>query len=426
MFLADERFWPEEPASIEQTGLSSSLLESLICKHLAVLGTASGRTVAEKLCLPFRIAESLLGGLRARRAVVHAGAAPFNDYYYMLTEQGQEQTSAYWRACSYLGPAPVPLKEYVVATEAQGIRGESPSEAELAKAFEDISIEHHWLGQIGPAVNSGAGMFLFGAPGNGKSTLARHIPLCFGQDIWIPHALIDDDQIIKLFDAGYHHAGGQPDEGILKAREFDRRWTRIRRPTVCVGGELTLEDLEIRFDPVSHVSEAPLQVKANGGCLLIDDFGRQQIEPAQLLNRWIIPLEYGYDYLRLASGKKIQVPFELLIIFSTNLEPRQLVDEAFLRRIPCKIEIGDPSEEEFCRLFECCAEQLGCEYRPDTVRQLLEDYRRKNRPLRRCHPRDLLKHVRSHCRYKRVPFEMTWEYVEQAAGVYFGTLSPEP
>jgi predicted ATPase with chaperone activity len=425
-FLADERFWPEEPKSLAQTGLPSSLVEGLACKHLALVGTASGRTLAEKIGLPFRIVSEILGALRTRQSVVYSGSAPFNDYYYMLTEDGQERTKAYQHACAYVGPAPVPLKDYVVATEAQGIRGETPSDAELAAAFADISVDENLFDQIGPAINSGAGMFLFGSPGNGKSTLAKRIPLCFGQAIWIPRALIEDDQIIKLFDACYHDPAEEQDDGILRGRDYDRRWVRIARPTVCVGGELTLDDLEIRIDPVSHVSEAPLQVKANGGCLLIDDFGRQRIEPAELLNRWIIPLENGIDFLRLATGKKIQVPFELLIIFSTNLEPRDLVDEAFLRRIPYKIEVGDPSEEEFLRLFELCAEQFGCEHRPDVVRQLLEShYRGEKRRPRRCHPRDLLKHIRSYCRYKRIPFEVTAECLDRATRVYFGTLAPE-
>ena len=198
-------------------------------------------------------------------------------------------------------------------------------------------------------------MFLYGAPGNGKSTLAKRLTMCFGQEIWIPRALLDDGQLIKLYDPAFHHAVESQRKSLIKVAEHDRRWIKIRRPTVVVGGELTMDNLEIRHDPTSNVSEAPLQLKSNCGCLLIDDFGRQRIDPAELLNRWIVPLENHYDFLTLATGKKIQVPFEQLIIFSTNLEPEDLVDEAFLRRIPYKIEIGDPSEEEFHRLFELYA-----------------------------------------------------------------------
>jgi predicted ATPase with chaperone activity len=422
-FLSDERFWPSEPGSLDETDLSPSLIESLVCKRLAVSGTMSGRAIAESICLPFRVLEEVFGSLRTRQIVVHSGAAPFNDFYYMLTEQGQQRAKAYQRACAYVGPAPVPLRDYVLSVEAQCISTESPTDEDLVKACEDISVDAQWFDLIGPAVNSGAGMFLFGAPGNGKSTLAKRITLCFGQEIWIPRAIVEDDQLIKLFDASCHHEVSEEDEGVLRGRAFDRRWVRIARPTVTVGGELTLDNLEIRHDPMSNVSEAPLQLKSNGGCLVLDDFGRQQIEPAKLLNRWIVPLENGYDFLTLATGKKIQVPFEQLIIFSTNLEPRDLVDEAFLRRIPYKIELADPDEEEFVHLFRLYAEKLGCEYRPDPVQHLLDrHYRSAGRALRRCHARDLLKQVRNYCRYKRIPFEMRAEHFDRVVNTYFAMV----
>ncbi len=339
-FLSDERFCPTEPRTLEQTGLSPSLVESLICKHLAISGTASGRGIAENICLPFRILEDLYAGLRTRQILVHSGTAPFNDYYYMLTEQGLQRAKTYQHACAYCGPAPVPFRDYVIAVEAQCISTESPTHEELAGACAEISVDKQLFDMIGPAVNSGAGMFLYGHSGNGKSTLAKSITACFGQEIWIPRVIVDDSQMVKLFDPSCHHEVVQGNTGILKGQDFDRRWIRVRRPTVCVGGELTMDNLEIRHDPVSNISEAPLQMKSNCGCLVIDDFGRQRIEPTELLNRWIVPLESRYDFLTLPSGKKIQVPFEQLIIFSTNLEPRDLVDEAFLRRIPYKIESG--------------------------------------------------------------------------------------
>jgi hypothetical protein len=204
--------------------------------------------------------------------------------------------------------------------------------------------------------------------------------------------------------------------------DFDARWIRIRRPTVIVGGELTMEGLEIRHDPNSNVSEAPLQLKSNCGCLLIDDFGRQRIEPKELLNRWIVPLEHRCDYLTLCTGKKIEVPFEQLVIFSTNLDPNELVDEAFLRRIPYKIHVDDPNEEEFLRLFESYAKTQSYEFRREVVQQLLDvHYRRANRPLRRCHPRDLLLQVRNYCAYYDLPVEMKFEYLDHAARTYFGS-----
>ena len=275
-------------------------------------------------------------------------------------------------SCAYVGPAPVPLMEYVLATEAQTIRAESPKQDQLRRAFSDISIDESLFDSLGPAINSGAGLFLYGEPGNGKSTLAKRITVCFGQRIWIPHALIEDGQIIKVYDAAMHEADASEDSSIIRSASYDRRWVKIRRPTVVVGGELTMESLEIRHDPNSNVSEAPVQLKSNCGCLLIDDFGRQRIEPRELLNRWIVPLESRTDFLTLSTGKKIAVPFEQLIIFSTNLEPNDLVDEAFLRRIPYKIEVADPTTDEFFRLFEMYAEVFGCEYRHDVAEYLVE------------------------------------------------------
>jgi predicted ATPase with chaperone activity len=310
--------------------------------------------------------------------------------------------------------------DYVLATEAQTIRAEAPKQEQLRKAFADISVDEALFDSLGPAINSGAGLFLWGEPGNGKSTLAKRITVCFGQRIWIPHALIDDGQIIKLYDAAIHEADAAEDSSIIRSASYDRRWVRIRRPTVVVGGELTMESLEIRHDPNSNVSEAPVQLKSNCGCLLIDDFGRQRIEPRELLNRWIVPLENRTDFLTLATGKKIAVPFEQLIIFSTNLEPSELVDEAFLRRIPYKIEVTDPTLEEFFRLFETYAGMFGCEYRREVVEYLLAaHYRPQRRRLRRCHPRDLLAQIKNYCTYNDVPMAMSNEYFDRVVKSYF-------
>ncbi|MBC8872123.1 MAG: AAA family ATPase [Planctomycetes bacterium] len=421
--LSDDTFWPTEPRSMKETGLSEGFIESLVCKFLGHTGTSSGRRIADALCLPFGVIESLLASLRAKQVVVHAGSAAFNDYYYTLSEQGRRRARAYADACAYVGPAPVPLMDYVIAVEAQAVSAESPRRHQLEEAFGDITINSDIFELLGPAVNSGAGMFLYGAPGNGKSTLAKRITLCFGQEVWIPHAILEDANVIKLYDASYHHEVKGHSNGLIKLREHDRRWMKIRRPTVVVGGELTMDNLEIRHDPHSNVSEAPIQMKSNCGCLLIDDFGRQRIAPEDLLNRWIVPLESRHDYLTLSTGKKIQVPFEQLIIFSTNLEPEDLVDEAFLRRIPYKIEISDPDVEEFHILFELYADQFRCEYRKDIVDQVIaQHYEAAGRPLRRCHPRDLLSQIRAYCSYNDLPLEMRPEYFDRAARSYFATV----
>ncbi len=422
----DESFRPPEVQSLEETGLGPTLLESLVCKHLLTVGSDSGRRIADVLCLPFGILESIYQQLRVRKILSHTGSAPLNDCIYVLTEDGRVHARAEMEACSYVGPAPVPLEDYLNSVDAQTMRAESPKRAKLLQAFSDIVIDPELFNKIGPAINRGKGMFLYGPPGNGKTTLARRITACFEQTILIPFTLIEDGQIVKMFDASCHEPIESEVSGILKQAELDRRWIRIRRPTVVVGGELTMDNLELTYDSVSKVSLAPLQLKSNCGCFLIDDFGRQRIEPGELLNRWIIPLENRIDYLTLITGKKIQVPFEQLIIFSTNLEPCDLADDAFLRRIPYKIDVSDPSPEEFHELFRRVAGSLGVEYRSETVEYLIQThYQDKGRALRRCHPRDLLEHIESFCEYNEVPFEMSEDNLDRAVQVYFTVVSGE-
>ena len=418
--MADESFRPSEPASLQEAGLPVSLVESLIIKRLAVVGMSSGRQLANDLCLPFAALEKMYQHLRSRQMIVHNGSAPLNDYNYALTEIGVDRAATARQACSYVGPAPVPLMDYVLSAEAQTIRAESPKRPQLRNAFRDISINETLFESLGPAINSGAGLFLYGEPGNGKSTIAQRITQCFGHEIWVPHTIFEDGQIIKFFDAAYHQQAQDDSDSLIHDAAFDKRWVKIRRPTVVVGGELTMDSLEIRHDPNSNVSEASLQLKSNCGCLLVDDFGRQRIEPQELLNRWIVPLENRIDFLTLSSGKKIQVPFEQLIIFSTNLEPSDLVDEAFLRRIPYKIEIGDPSPKEFHVLFQIYCDKFKCEYRPEVVDYLLNTHFLSiGRRLRRCHPRDLLNQIRSFCVYNELPLELRPEYFDRVVKSYF-------
>lgn len=424
--LGDDVFQPQEPQSLEETGVSPVIIETLILKYLLQVGSTSGRDIAERLCLPFVVLENVLLALRSRQVLVHQGQAALNDYCYALTEQGMARARAASQACSYVGPVPVPLDDYVTSVEAQTIRAEAAGRDQLIAAFRGISIESELLDQLGPAINSGAGMFLYGPPGNGKTTLARRITNCFGQHVWIPRTVTEDGQFIKLFDAAFHEPIEDAAGSILKTGQVDARWVKIRRPTVVVGGELTMDNLDIRHDARSNVSEASIQLKSNCGCLLIDDFGRQRIDPTDLLNRWIVPLECRHDFLTLATGKKIQVPFEQLIIFSTNLEPLDLADEAFLRRIPYKIQVKDPSLAEFARLFEAACKSFGCRYFPEAVQYLVEThYKPFGRHLRRCHPRDLLSQIKNFCVYYARPMELRPDYLDRVVASYFTAVSTE-
>ena len=374
--LSDDTFWPSEPESLKEAGLSEPYVEGLTCKLLLTKGTASGRTVADSLCLPFAVIDGMLGALRTRQLVTHAGAAPFNDYYYTLTEEGRRNAHAHQQTSTYCGPAPVPLLDYIISVEAQAISDEPVRRDRLSPpctAFPSIaSCWRSWDRRSIPVpacfCTARRAMANPRSPGGSPCVLARR----FG----CRTLSLKMGRLIKLFDSTYHQEVKPKQSRVIKTRNCDRRWVRIRRPIVVVGGELTMDGLEIRHDPRSNISEAPLQMKSNCGCLLIDDFGRQRVAPAELLNRWIVPLENRRDYLMLSTGKKIEVPFEQLIIFSTNLEPRDLVDEAFLRRIPYTIEITDPSEDEFYHLFELYAAESNCEYRSEAVRHLLEKHYR--------------------------------------------------
>ena len=423
----DDGFRPQEIRSEQESGLSSSLIEDLILKYLSGIGSASGRSIAEHLCLPLIVLENRYAAMRTRQEISPVSSGMLGDYVYRLTDQGREKAQCAIRACAYAGPAPVPLEDYANSVQAQNIRSEKPRRKQLEKAFADILVSPDLLNQLGPAINAGKGMFIYGPPGNGKTTIAQRITRCFGQTIFVPHAIVEDGQIIKLFDSASHQQVRSATESLLREAEFDRRWVRIQRPTVVVGGELTMDNLELKHNAISNVSEASLQLKSNCGCLLIDDFGRQRVDPVELLNRWIVPLENRVDYLTLANGKKVEVPFEQLIIFSTNLEPHKLADDAFLRRIPFKVEVGAPDAEEFHALFQLVANKLHFDCPPEMVDYLIrKHYTACSRPLRRCHARDLLEQIQYYCEYNEYQPTVNQQHLDYAVRNYFTAMPEEP
>jgi hypothetical protein len=417
-------FLPIEPESLQRAGLTDTQVEALVLKFMLARGDASGREIADQIKLPFLLVDELLRTMKNEQLVAHKGAAPMNDFQYLLSDLGRERARRQSAHCTYFGAAPVCLADYIASVKGQSLTRQQPTVAHLHEAFDDLLLNQRLLDRLGPAVNSGRGLFLYGSPGNGKTSIAERVTRAFGQDIWIPRALGIDGQVIRLFDSANHEELPlEACQGLYERRKIDKRWVRIRRPTLVVGGELTMSSLDLTLNTSTGICEAPLQLKSNCGTLVIDDFGRQRIKIDELLNRWILPLEKRYDFLNLPNGKKIEVPFDQLIIFSTNLEPRSLVDEAFLRRIPYKIEITDPSENEFRQLFESVAAKLGFCYRPESLDYLIEKhYRGPGRAFRFCHPRDLLLQVRSFCLYKGLPLEITEAHLDRAVENYFAVM----
>lgn len=375
--------------------------------------------------LPYPVVEPLFKQLKQDMLITFAGGGVAGDYNFVITDRGRDRGRRYSEECTYFGSAPVCLNDYLKAMSAQSIAKEEATVDDLKAAFSDLLIDERMLDRLGPAVNSGRGMFLFGEPGNGKTSIAERITRAFGSTIWIPRAIEINGEILRLFDPGIHEEvqSESKSESILDTSGIDLRWVQIVRPTVVAGGELTMQELEVTQNYATKICEAPLQLKSNCGTLVIDDFGRQRMPVEELLNRWIVPLEKRYDFLNMPSGVKVQVPFDQLIVFSTNLEPKDLVDGAFLRRIPYKIEVPDPSEADFRKLCHIMAPKMGLEVIEDALDYLVEThYLACKRPFRACQPRDLMLQVRNFCIYKKMPKRLTRESLDFAVDNYFSVM----
>ncbi len=417
-------FVPIAPESLEEASLNSTVLQELILKFLLSCGEASGREIAKQIRLPITIVSPILSNMKFEQTIAYVGQASLNDYLCRLTEIGIDRARRLSLVCTYFGAAPVSLKQYIVSVKRQTIEGEFPSPQKLKDAFSDLLINRKLFQKLGPAVSSGRGMFLFGYPGNGKTSIAERVSKSFGPYIWIPRSVSVEGEIIRVFDPMVHDEVPIEHNGnLLNESDIDERWVRVKRPTIVVGGELTMDHLELTYNRNTGISEAPIQLKSNCGVLVIDDFGRQKMRVDELLNRWIVPLEKRYDFLNLSSGKKFQVPFDQLVIFSTNLEPRDLVDDAFLRRIPYKIEVENPSREEFTKLFEIMSKVLDVPFCSEAIQDLIEThYVPIDRPYRNCQPRDLLLQVINYCRYNQLPVKLTKESVDFAVENYFSVM----
>jgi hypothetical protein len=414
---------PPAPLSLQETGLQRDQLLQLLVKTLYV-GEASGTQLADRLHLPYSVLENLVEHVRIERLVEVRGASGTGTagYRYALTDLGRDRARQFSDVSQYVGAAPVPLAQYVAAMHSLAARRGHVDRERLTSGFSHLVVNPGVLDQLGPAVNSGKSIFLYGPPGNGKTVIAEGIGRTLGGDMYVPYAVDVDGHIITLFDPVNHDSLEGDDDGrsLIASAARDRRWIRIRRPVVTVGGELTLDMLDLTFNPISKFYEAPLQMKANGGVFVVDDFGRQRIRPRDLLNRWIVPLESRVDYLTLHTGKKFEIPFLVLIVFATNLKPETLADEAFLRRIPYKIYAKNPTVEEYTRIFEMNCRRRNLAFDPVVVEYLLRRYYQPRRmEMRACHPRDIVEQVVDLALYQNRPPALSRDLVDAACTSYF-------
>jgi predicted ATPase with chaperone activity len=417
---------PLAPTTLEQTGLKVDLIEQLLLKTLYFSGEQTGNELAERLGLAFSVFEGCLDSLKQLRLLEIAGGSVFggSSYRYRITDAGRSRANLMLDQSRYIGRAPVPIDQYRrYMLDFKKARPLDATRERVRQAFSHLVISDDIIDKVGPAVNAGHSMFIYGSPGNGKTVLAQAIRNLLVGDIAMPHAVEVEGNIIRTLDPVNHEElplEEDNSEGLALGLRRDRRWARIRRPLIMVGGELTMDALELRYDEVSAFYRAPVQMTANGGILVIDDFGRQHCSPKDLLNRWIVPLESRMDFLTLRSGQSFEIPFMVFLVFATNLKPTELADEAFLRRIQYKIFAESPGIEDFVQIFQnyCALKQIP--FDRAVVDRMLQSYYKPNHiPLRGCQPRDLINQALSLADYLGRPRVLTDDLLDAACNSYF-------
>jgi predicted ATPase with chaperone activity len=421
LFANASLFTPPEPESIAKLDIPDTVIAGLILRLMYMNSRMVAHEIAAEVCLPYyNIVEPVLADLKESRLIeITRGDMASVSYVYSITDAGRARALQYFEQTTYSGPAPISVESYTQIIAEQSLRQITVHADRLHEAFRGLVFDDKILDQVGPAVNSGRSIFLYGPPGNGKTSICERIVKSFGGSIFIPFAVEVKGSIIKVFDE-YNHKEIEPDADMRLQGKYDRRFRLIERPVIIVGGELNMDSLDLIWNQESRFYEAPIQMKANGGALMIDDFGRQRIDPKTLLNRWIVPLEKQIDFLTLHTGTKIEIPFDELIVFSTNLNPRDLVDDAFLRRIRYKIPINDPTHENYRAIWRIVSENRSVPYADEIVDYFVEKHMRTfGRPLRGCQPRDIIDNILDVCRYRQIEPTVTAEMLDDAADAYF-------
>ncbi|HEU5404206.1 MAG TPA: hypothetical protein VFU86_22850 [Terriglobales bacterium] len=403
------------PDSVADLGVRRSFLEDLALKILFLTGPLSVLELADRMQLGYRATDELFRRIREGQLCEVTSVAQ-NGPALSITSQGRSRALDLLSLNQYTGPAPVSLSSYVHQVRQQTVRKTAIHPPDLQRAFGHLVMDPKILAQVGTALNSGTSIFLYGPTGSGKTTIAETLTKVFASDkVWIPYAVEIDGEIIAVYDPVIHKRIEVP-----PAEVADRRWVLCHRPTVLVGGELTIEMLDLQFNSIAKFYEGPVQMKANNGVLIIDDFGRQRLRPDELLNRWVVPLDRHIDFLTLAGGKKIEMPFEMFVVFATNMSPGKLVDAAFLRRIQTKIRVGNISPAQFHEIFRRIAEGAKLQYDRHVVDELIHIIRESlNEPLRACQPRDILSHIQWSAKYEGVPMKIDHTTIQQAVETYF-------
>ena len=412
-----ESMGPPTPEELSETGVHEAFLCDLALKHVAMLPEPTTITVADRLHLPRALTEELLYHLYREKLIEMRLQSAVGATRYAMLDHGWERVSRLQTQSGYLGPAPVSLDDYAHMMRLQAVPSRSATMETVRNAFKDLVLPDSLLQTLGCVINSRSSLFLTGLAGTGKTAVSERMNAALTGSIWIPYAIEVDGQVIRVYDAHSHRTVKQQESLI----EHDRRWIEVERPLIIVGGELTLDNTDLTWSESAKFYEAPFQVKSNGGTLVIDDFGRQRVSPTDLLNRWILPLERRVDFLTLHSGKKIEVPFEQLVVFSTNLDERDLVDDAFLRRMGYRARVEPPTPSAFVEIFRRTATNRGIAINQDCMDHVLRKYVAEKRIMKGCEPRDLLNKVNDICLFEgRVP-QLTTELIDLAWGNYFGT-----